>query len=175
MISIFMVYIKDYNKIKEKNWGGSYRQAFELELECYKRISGKENFPTLIDYDTKNMILEIEDVGIELSSYLKNKKRFYKKSQSDFLEIKFNFVNLDSQIKNIIETLRNCNIVHLDHNKRAKNICYKEGKITLIDFNMAVVDRHPINNYLSKLYQIFINEGGYENQIRNLKQNLNKF
>jgi len=53
-----MIYIKDYKKIHSKDWHAqSHRQAFDLELECYFRISRKENFPTLLDYDKKNMIL----------------------------------------------------------------------------------------------------------------------
>jgi predicted Ser/Thr protein kinase len=170
-----MIYIKDYKKIHSKDWHAqSHRQAFDLELECYFRISRKENFPTLLDYDKKNMILVLEHSGIDLRSYTKEKKRFLKNSIDDFKEIKFNIANLDNQIDNIIETLKYNSIAHLDCFKPGKNICYKDGKITLIDFNVAVIDQRPNTDKMDELYQEFIKNGDYVWLSNRLKKTLNK-
>ena len=157
-----MRYIKDYNKIKNKNYHNlTYRQAYDLELECYLRISGKKNFPNLLDYDSKKMIFVLEDAGTDLRSYLKKRKRFLKGSITDFKKIDFKIENLNDQVDNIIETLRSNNISHLDCFKLGKNICYKNGNITLIDFNVAVLDENPLTNSLSNLYNSYILNGSY--------------
>lgn len=107
------------------------REAFELELEIYKRISGEKNFPKLINYDKKKMTLEIEHCGKPLT-------------QLDKIEIN----DLDKQIKNIINVLKKNNIIHLDLHSSGKNICYKDGKIYLIDFDIAIIDNKPLNRFL---------------------------
>jgi hypothetical protein len=41
-------------------------EAFNLELEIYKRLSGNENFPQLISFDDKKFTITIEDCGTSL-------------------------------------------------------------------------------------------------------------
>lgn len=170
-----MIYIKDYNKIENKNYHNlTYRQAYDLELECYTRISGKKNFPTLLDYDAKKMIFILEDAGKDLRSYLKERKRFLKGSNTDFKKIDFKIDNLNDQVDNIINTLKINNISHLDCFKLGKNICYKDGNITLIDFNVAVLDEKPLTDSLNNLYNSYISNGSYEWLKIYLKKGLKK-
>lgn len=113
-----------YNKLTKK-------QAFELELEIYKRVSGEENFPKLISYNEKNMELQIEHCGTSLNKLSK-------------IQIE----NLDEQIENIVNVLEKNNIQHLDLHPSGKNLCYKDGKIYLIDYDIAVIDDKPLNKHL---------------------------
>ena len=124
--------IRIYNNLTKKN-------AFELELEVYKRVSGKEGFPKLIKYDEKELSLSLEHCG---------------KSLNMMKEISVK--NLEEQIDNICNILEENEIIHLDLNicDGCKNICYKEGKIYLIDFDICVLDKKPLNELLRKKYLV---------------------
>jgi predicted Ser/Thr protein kinase len=127
---------KDYMPIKEVN-NLTIKEAFDLELEVYKRVHHYDNFPKLISYDKKQFVLEIENCGRSLDM-IGNRT----------LQIN----NLDDQIKNICFVLKKENITHLDITPCGKNICTKNNKIYLIDYDMAVVDDKPINLKLKNLY-----------------------
>lgn len=142
-------YIKkynDYRPIKEVN-GLNIKEAFNLELEIYKRVHHYNNFPKLVSYNEKLFKLEIEHCGQSLN-------RVGNRS----LKIK----NLDNQIKNICFVLKKENITHLDLCLSGKNICTKNGLIYLIDFDMAVIDNKPINLKLKKMYENKKNENIYK-------------
>ena len=119
-----------YNPIRKYN-GLNKKQAFELELEIYKRIGNYENFPKLISYNTNKLELLIEHCGQSLDKLNKIK-----------------IDNLDEQILNIIDVLVNNKIVHLDLHQSGKNVCYKDGKIYMIDFDIAVIDNKPMSNII---------------------------
>jgi hypothetical protein len=42
-------------------------EAYSLELEIYKRVSGNKNFPEMISYNDKKKIIELEHCGKSLS------------------------------------------------------------------------------------------------------------
>jgi hypothetical protein len=165
-----MIYIKNYNKIQGKHYHGqTYKQAFDLELECYLRINGSENFPKLLDYDQKNLILKLEDAGIELRPYILERKQLGYMSK----RVVFDNCNINNQLENIFNILKKNNITHLDCYK-GQNIFIKQDKIKLIDFNIAILDETPSTNELSQLYQNFNNNGGYDWLLKKLKRLLIK-
>lgn len=123
-----------YKPIKPDN-GLTLQQAFELELEVYKRVSHKPNFARLLSFSHDSYELTIENCGKVLSNI--PYRSLYVK-------------DLDSQINNICHTLKANNIVHLDI--QSKNICHKNGIFYLIDFDMCIIDNVPLNDTLKTLY-----------------------
>lgn len=127
-------FIRKYNKYNPKRIYNDLtkKEAFELELEIYKRVSGEKNFPKLINYDIDKMFLEIEHCGKSLDKLSK-----------------INIKNPNEQIENIDRVLKKYNIKHLDLHNSGKNICYKDGEIYLIDFDIAIIDNKPLSKKLS--------------------------
>lgn len=125
---------KHYDPIRSDN-DLTIKQAFELELEVYKRVSHRSNFARLLSFSHDNHELTIENCGRTLLNIP------YRS-----LHVK----NLDSQIDNICHVLKTNNIVHLDI--QSKNICYKNGIFYLIDFDMCILDNKPLNSKLAQLY-----------------------
>ena len=152
--------MKSYNRIYEgynpkRNFNNlTNKVAFELDLEIYKRVSGEDNFPKLISYDEKKLELIIENCGQSLDKI-------------NSLKIK----NLDEQIKNICDVLKKHNIVHLDLHKNGKNLCYKDGKIYLIDFDISVIDGKPLSEKLRKIYNEYIIKDKTFEVIKNIFKN----
>jgi predicted Ser/Thr protein kinase len=144
---------KGYNPKRNFN-NLTKKEAFELELEIYKRVSGEDNFPKLISYDEKKLELIIENCGQSLDKI-------------NSLKIK----NLDEQIKNICDVLKKHNIVHLDLHKNGKNLCYKDGKIYLIDFDITVIDGKPLSEKLRKIYNEYIIKDKTFEVIKNIFKN----
>jgi tRNA A-37 threonylcarbamoyl transferase component Bud32 len=165
--------VKDYSKYDmfSKRFGLTPIEAFELELACYKRLSSYDNFPILINYDKKSFQLFLEDCGINLMSYFKSKKRFRKKNEI-FAKLEVDIDSIQRQVETIIKTLNDNNIVHLDLSKPGKNLCFKNGSIYLIDFNIAVIDNNPLSKEINDLYDNFLNSGGYDNLEKKIKEDL---
>jgi tRNA A-37 threonylcarbamoyl transferase component Bud32 len=127
---------KDRKKLL--SWTGlTLEQIFDLELEVYKRVGNYDNFPTLISYDKSKTELIIEDCGASL----------------DKIKTPFKIPNLEQQIDNIVSVLKEHNIVHLD--LELNNICYKDGKIYMIDFERVVVDGKYLTNVLKNALNAF--------------------
>lgn len=131
-------------------------QSFNLELECYHRLSGYPNFPRLIDVNKLDLTITLEDCGLSLK------------------DIKYNNETIGicdlSDIKKIINTLKKENIVHLDFKgKNPKNACYKSPNIFLIDFDVAVIDSMPLNQRLTDLYTQWTKRGGYSKLEKDLE------
>lgn len=124
---------RGYNPIREYN-DLTIKEAFNLELEIYKRLSGNKNFPKLIRFDDNKFTITIEYCGNSVDK-LKSLK----------------IDNLDEQINNILTTLEENKINHLDIHESGKNICYKDGIIYLIDFDIAVIDNKPLNKKLESI------------------------
>lgn len=135
-IETFVKKYKDFIPIKEVS-NLSKEEAFDLELEIYKRVHHYDNFPKLISYNKKTLFLEIENCGRSLD-------RVGNRS--------LDIPNFKNQIKNICNILKKQKIIHLDITLCGKNICTKNNKIYLIDFDMAVIDGRPINSKLKQLY-----------------------
>ena len=165
--------IKNYSKYdsNSKRFGLAPYEAFDLELECYKRLSSYNNFPTLIDFDKTNLEIILEDCGIHLMSYFKSKKRSLKRNEN-FKKIDIDISSVNFQIEKIIEALSNNNIVHLDVYKSGKNLCFKNNRIYLIDFNVAVLDCAPLSTEINVLYQDFLHTGGYDGMLKKFKNDL---
>ena len=124
---------REYNPIRVYN-DLTIEEAFNLELEIYKRLSGNNNFPKLIRFDDKKFTITIEHCGTSVDK-LKSMK----------------IDNIDEQINNILNTLEKNKINHLDIHDSGKNICYKDGVIYLIDFDIAVIDNKPLNKKLKSI------------------------
>jgi tRNA A-37 threonylcarbamoyl transferase component Bud32 len=165
--------IKNYSKYdpNSKKFGLTPSKAFDLELECYKRLSSYDNFPILIDFDKTNLEIILEDCGIHLMSYFKSKKRSLKRNEN-FKKIDINISLINFQIEKIIEALSNNNIVHLDVYKPGKNLCFKNNRIYLIDFDVAVLDHAPLSTEIDVLYQDFLHSGGYDSMLKKFKNDL---
>jgi serine/threonine protein kinase len=165
--------IKKYLKYDSNStrFGLTSPEAFNLELECYKRLSSHDNFPTLIDFDKTNLEIMLEDCGIHLMSYFKSKKRSLKRNEN-FKKIDIDMSSINFQIEKIIEALSKNNIVHLDVYKPGKNLCFKNNTIYLIDFNISVVDGVPLSSELNILYRDFLQNGGYDGMLTKFKNEL---
>jgi len=129
-------FIRSYARYKPINRynGLNKKTTFNLELEIYKRISGNDNFPKLISFEKEKCILIIENCGVSLDKFAKP----------------FKIENLENQINNISKVLKENNIIHLD--LILGNICYKNGKIFLIDFEIAVLDNKPLTPQINYRY-----------------------
>lgn len=129
---------------------------FEIELKCYKRLSKFNHFPTLIKYNREDLSLTLSHCGNNL---LTTSKKITNKE-------------IIKQAKNISNTLKECNIIHLD--LKPDNICVKENTIYLIDFGVACIDcnsvkdvKHQIKSNIlrsktQRLYLKFIESNSYE-------------
>jgi tRNA A-37 threonylcarbamoyl transferase component Bud32 len=110
------------------------QQAFELELEIYKRVHTNDYFPSLHEYNEERCELVIEHCGDNLVKIKKPLK----------------IPDLRLQVDRICQVLEEQRIMHLDIWKG--NICYKNGRIHLIDFDIAVVDDRPLSKLLRERY-----------------------
>lgn len=113
------------------------KEAFELELEVYKRLQGEPNFPQLLSYDERRLELVISYCGQSLDR-LKSKQMVVP--------------DLEQQIDRIADALDRHGIKHLD--MLPKNICFLDGQIYLIDFDVAVLDDVPLSDKLSELLKL---------------------
>lgn len=132
-------YIK---KIKHENngWSGyNKKQAFDIEVECYIRLSNKQHFPKLISVNESEYSLETEYCGESLD--------FLKKRNFDLLNL---IDDVDYQLSNIWDTLNDCNIKHLD--VQLKNFTLKDGILYLIDYDIAVLDDNLLTPQIKSLF-----------------------
>jgi predicted Ser/Thr protein kinase len=104
-------------------------QAFDLELEIYKRLDGEANFPKLIGYSAEKLELYLEHCGISFDKLPKT-----------------HISNVNEQIDHICDVLNKNNIQHLDMNPQGTNLCYKNNQIYVIDFDIACLDNKPLND-----------------------------
>ena len=125
-------------KIKEYNYysGLNAQETFELEKECLTRLKGYTNFPQIISSNQTNKTITMTHCGKSLL-YL------------SFLNISKE--NALKQIMSIAEALDKTHITHLDI--MAKNMCYKNGTIYLIDFDISVLDYTPMTTKLQERYR----------------------
>jgi len=148
-----MIYNK---KIKHQinDWSGyTIKEAFDIEIECYNRLSKFPNFAKLLSFDEKNYTLEIEYVGESLD-----------KSKVDDIP------NLENQLSDIWDALEISKINHLD--LQLKNFTIQNNILYLIDFDIAVIDETPItkkinNLFLNKIFNLgrLINDNGFYESI----------
>jgi predicted Ser/Thr protein kinase len=134
-------FLKKYNPIREFSQLNLH-QAFYLELEAYRRLGTEPNFPSLIGYNEKDFTIDIERCGVSL----KDLKKGVTLSKND----------LKKQISHISRALNKARVVHLDICETGKNICFKDGCIYLIDFDLCVIDDKPLNSRVAELYHKYI-------------------
>lgn len=145
-------WIKRY---RSKNYANlSKKQAMELEIECLERLNKNffcvcgvcgetySHFPILksIDWDKKEIV--ISDKGETIKSL---RETFTRKDMLDVIPA------LGTQINCINCNLNVNDIAHLDIHRN--NLCVKNGIISLIDFDIAVLDDNPKNDYLASRRQ----------------------
>jgi len=150
-------HLKIYNSSKYKNNKHKYTdlsqtQTYNIEVECYRRLSDYNNFPKLINADKKNFAIEIEHCGKKIDSI------------TDTIN------DINKQIYNIWNALQNENILHLDIMK--KNFVSKNGNLYLVDFDIAVIDNNILSSKLEKRYEdqkkMLTNIKNFKNSLKNI-------
>jgi predicted Ser/Thr protein kinase len=137
-------YIKTFKKYRKRGIhnGMTLNEVFELELEIYQRLAGLNNFPKLLNFDSINFTITLENCGMSL-----HKLRHIDNSP-------IHIENLSTQVDNICEGLKINNITYLDLDPQ--NICLKDNRIFLIDFDKAVIDKKPKSLFLETMYLDFL-------------------
>jgi len=139
-----MIYTKQYTG--RTLYGLTARETFELELECLQRIKGCSNVGQLIDYNSKDMTLTLEFAG---QCYDRVKATTLPIGKDDFID----------QWNVAMDVFKAKNIVHLD--LMVKNLCITDGKLTIIDFGIAIVDGNPKSKLIEERYSNFLSNGGW--------------
>jgi hypothetical protein len=120
------VHIKNI-KHNPNTWSGyTLNYAFDVELECYRRLEKYKNFPKVIDVDNKSKTITLQSCGQSLDILSKTTNLF---------EL---IPNITHQIENIWDSLNAENIHHLD--VQLKNFTFKDGILYLIDFDISILD-----------------------------------
>jgi len=161
-------------KLKKNPFNGLTReQGFEFEKEClfllqknFECTCGLEcnHFPIINNSINKLYKMFITDCGISLDKY----KKLIEKDNLEPYEIK----KQNEQINCIISNLKKCKIKHLDMHPSGKNMCInKNGIVSLIDFDIAIIDNNPLSKQISKRIMYYKNEDDYYTQ---LEQKINE-
>jgi predicted Ser/Thr protein kinase len=144
---------KDYNLYKNIfRTQISNKMAFLLEINCLLRLQKYDCFPKVIKINYKRLRFKMENCGIS----------FRKLKNSNF---KMSIKNHEEQIDKMIDALRKERIYHLDMAKNGKNLLIKNGKLYMIDFDIACID----NKFLSRLIRFrfkFNNSEEYYNHLK---------
>ena len=127
-------------RIDKKAKRGSFKDCYDRELECLKRLQGHQGFPDLNNYIDDQLIIEMENCGDILS------RVWDQHDLSEYLD----------QAHSICDVLEQTNIryFYATLNPAAKpfpdfplsNLCLKDGVLSLIDFEMA----NPMGTRMSK-------------------------
>lgn len=129
--------------------GLTREETLELEVECLKRLGKYKHFPKYIKH-TKDSIT-MENMGTPLDGLNRN------------VVIK----DVDKQVSDMIELMEKENVIHLDiltdeGTHASWNICVRNGVLSLVDFDQAIIDRKTPTEELRVKYEDFINNEGYE-------------
>ena len=140
-------------------------RAFNLELAALLRLKNQSHMCQLVDYDKSRLTLNLQWAGIEIRSYYKSLKRSLKGTeQPKDIGGKISHADLVDQLNCIYTIFEKLDIVHLDLTKPGKNVCCDISNITVIDFNITVLDRDPMSPELATVYKQFIAQGGLARQ-----------
>lgn len=150
--------MKYFDKICNPNnikcHGLDIKNAKKLEVQCYKLLNSI-HFPKLISIDKPNVI-RIEHKGESLN----------------LIKKKIKIPHYKSQIDRIINEFRKKRIVHLDMHESGKNICVTDnGIISIIDFDIAVIDNNPLSNRLEQKYNKLLLQTNKKNDIYDIIRN----
>lgn len=124
--------------------GLSANQSYRLELLCLQRLAknfeckcglGRDHFPRV--RVCRRRTLGMTHCGCSLDIPLSRRS-----TVPPLQDLK-----LDAQIDCIVDNLVRCNIEHLD--PLDKNLCLSDdGVLSLIDFDIASVDNHPLTHQI---------------------------
>jgi hypothetical protein len=144
--------------------GLTKKSAFKLEKDCldllnknYECICEKKSrhFPIIHNYDDINYTFNLSYCGKtikELNSCATTKSE----------RNKYRHPNLKSQLDCIMFNLQKNKIKHLDMHK-GKNLCInKKGVLSLIDFDIAVIDDKFLSEKIEKRANYYINYEKYK-------------
>jgi hypothetical protein len=128
--------------LQPKGTGITARQAFFLELDCLARINRvlsdsdtPRHFPELRGFSVDDLVVELSFDGVSL----------------DTLTTPRIIPDADRQIDHIVAALEQAEICHLDIHESGKNLLVDQhGRLTLIDFNRAVIGNRPVNPLMAK-------------------------
>jgi len=129
---------------------GSFYLSFMREVECLKRLSGRKNFPVLLDYNEEDMWIKMSYCGEQLP--VKPPRQSYPQ--------------LIPQIDDIIKDLQECGVKITYERKQkykekinnqriskyysyfpAQNVLILDGILKLIDFEMAYPEQSELEQF----------------------------
>lgn len=130
---------RGYSPLRRFN-GLTRAQAYELERTAYERLASCPHVPSIVLCDDATCKLTLEHRGTSLDRLRRERKPVV-------------VSDVDDQIRTIARALDEAGVVHLD--VFSKNLCYDErtGRVSLIDFDMAVLDDAPMSETLRDLYE----------------------
>lgn len=157
-----------------KHFKPSKQHYYIIELAALQRARGCPGLQQLVDYDKENLTITTQFAGYDLTRYgIRNKKEIKRRRKSastlEDLEINCSESEFVEQFVKIGSELDNIGVTHLD--VLPKNICLLNGKITLIDFELCVLDHTPEIRWRSK-YEEFLNCGGWNGVIERMVSNI---
>ena len=146
--------IKITKKLKINKWNGLTRdQSFQLEKDCLTTLNNNfeckctvkcnSHFPIIKELIEDECTFILSNCGPDIKNY--NKQNIEK----------MNINNINEQIDCIVYNLEKNKIINFDLSPNGKNICVsKEGIISMIDFDMAVIDNNILSAQLQKYYDL---------------------
>ena len=151
-----IVKITKHMKINPYN-GLSRKEGFQLEKDCLTLLNSNfecicglncNHFPKIIKCFPEKCKFILSNCGYSLNKYeLKLRTKKIKP---------YKIKKIDEQIDCIIYNLKKCNIKHLDMHGSGKNICInKDGCISLIDFDIAVINEKCLSEKIKRKLERF--------------------
>lgn len=146
------IYKKKFRDRPQVFSGLTREQSFLLELNCLSKLNKTrgdkmDHFPRLVSFDSSECTITTSLNGVSLDK-LKN------------VVVTSNIV---FQCQTIVNTLRESNVIHLDDHHTGKNIVINEqGIISLIDFDIAIVDGIATSAFFEPMFEKFNARGGYD-------------
>ena len=134
-------------------WSGLNRaQALHLEVSCLIRLAqgqGAAHFPRLLGLAMTTGRFELTDQGPTLRDRA-------------VTETPVKIMNPEAQIDAILAALKAAHVVHLDMHRDGRNLCVDDdGRLSLIDFDIAALDDVPFSGEIAARLQQFHAAGGY--------------
>jgi len=152
------IFVKTNKDVEINYWNGLNREkAFQLEKSCLTKLNSNfecicnikcNHFPQIINDYPKKYTFLLTDCGFSLD-----------RDESNSIIVR----NIEEQVNCIIHNLKKNKVKHLDMHISGKNICInKEGNISVIDFDYAVIDDNCLSDKI-KTKLLMVNENYYEN------------